>query len=148
MSLNKMTAWSIAGLVAMALAAPVLAQGDMLSGADAIARRQELMTTIGGTMRSAGGATGDARLAAAQTIVDSFAEVGMAFPEDSQEGDTKALPAIWTDQGGFMQAYTTAVTAAADLLAAAESGDEAAWGLAFKDLGAACGNCHTQYRAN
>ena len=147
MSLRKLTALSAAGLVALTLAAPVLAQGEMLSGADAIAKRQEVMKTIGGTMRAAGGAAGDARVEAAQTIVDNFAMLGELFPEDSQEGNTKALPTIWTDQEGFMVAYGAAITASTSLLAAAEAGDDAAWGAAFKELGGACGGCHTVYRA-
>lgn len=148
MSLKKLTALSVAGLLAVALAAPVLAQGVALSGADAITKRQELMKTIGGTMRSAGGASGDARVEAAQTIADSFAAVGELFPEDSKDGNTKALPAIWDDQAGFMVAYSAAVTASAGLLAAAQSGDEAAWGAALKEVGATCNGCHTTYRAN
>lgn len=147
MSFKKLTALTVAGLVAVALAAPVFAEGEAPTGADAIARRQELMKTNGGILRSAGGLAGDARTAAAQQLVDDFAELGELFPEDSQTGDTRALPAIWTDQAGFMAAYTTATAAAAAMLAAAQAGDDAAWGVALKDMGGACGNCHTKYRA-
>ena len=149
MTFKKLTALSVAGLVAVAMAAPVFAQSDMLTGTDAIAKRQELMKTIGGTMRSAGSATGDARVEAAQTIVDSFAMVGGLFPEDSKEGgDTEALPVIWEDQEGFMTAYTAAVEASANLLEVASTGDDAAWGAALKEMGATCGGCHTKYRAD
>lgn len=148
MSLKQLTALSTAGLLAVALAAPVYAEGDMLSGTDAIAKRQELMKSNGATLKSAGGLAGDARVGAAQTVVDNFAALGELFPEDSMEGgDTKALPAIWSDQAGFMVAYTAAVTASANLLAAAQSGDDAAWGGALTELGATCGGCHTTYRA-
>jgi cytochrome c556 len=132
----------------VALAAPVFAEGEMLTGTDAIAKRQELMKTNGGILRSAGGLTGEARVEAAQTVMEDFATLGELFPEDSQTGgNTKALPAIWTDKEGFMVAYSAAVSASANLLAAAQSGDDAAWGSALKELGATCGGCHTKYRA-
>lgn len=149
MSFKKLTTVTIAGLVAVALAVPVMAQGEMLSGADAIAKRQELMKSNGMTLRGAmqGQLEGDARVTAAQTMVDNFAMLGELFPEDSQTGDTKALPAIWTDKDGFMEAYTTAVVASANLLEAAHSGDDAAWDAALKEVGATCGGCHTKYQA-
>ena len=148
MSLKKLTALTVASLVAVALAAPVFAEGETFSSLDAIVKRQEVMKTIGGTMRSAGTATGDARVEAAQTIVDNFALLGELFPEDSQTGgNTEALPVIWTDPEGFMTAYNAAVTASAAVLAAAQSGDDATWGASLKALGATCGGCHTTYRA-
>lgn len=147
MSLKKLTALSIAGLVTIAMAVPVFAQGEALVGADAIAKRQELMKAIGGTLKSAGGLTGDARVEAAQSVVDDFAAFGELFPEDSQTGNTKALPAIWTDKDGFMTVYTAAITASANLLTVAQSGDDAAWGTAIKQVGGTCGGCHTLYRA-
>jgi cytochrome c556 len=148
MSLKKLTALSVAGLLAVALAAPVFAEGETLTGTDAIAKRQELMKTNGATLKAAQAATGDARVTAAQQLVDDFAQIGELFPEDSQTGgNTRALPAIWTDQEGFMMAYTAAVTASANLLAVAPSGDDAAWTKAIQDMGASCGGCHTKYRA-
>ena len=148
MSLKKLTALSIAGLVTLTLAAPVFAEGEKLTSLDAIVKRQELMKEIGGTLRSAGGLSGDARVAAAQKLVDDFAMVGELFPEDSQTGaNTEALPAIWTDQDGFMAAYAAAVTASANVLAAAQGSDDAAWGAALKQMGGTCGGCHTKYRA-
>ena len=148
MSLKKLTALSMAGLVTLALAAPVLAQGETFTSLDAIVKRQEVMKEIGGTLRSAGGLSGDDRVAAAQKIVDDFALLGELFPEDSKTGaKTEALPAIWTDQDGFMAAYAAAMTASANVLAAAQSDDNAAWGASLKELGGTCGGCHTKYRA-
>jgi len=148
MSFKKLTALTVAGLVAVALAVPVLAQGEKLTGLDAIVKRQEVMKDIGATLRSASSLSGDARVAAAQKLVDDFAMVGELFPEDSQMGaNTRALPVIWTDQAGFMQAYNDAVMASAGLLAAAQDGDDANWGAALKSMGATCGGCHIKYRA-
>ena len=149
MNFKKLTMMSVAGLVAVALAAPVMAEGEMLTGADAIAKRQELMKSNGMTLRGAmqGKFEGEDRVAAAQTLVDNFAELGALFPEDSQTGDTKALPAVWTDKDGFMQEYNMAVAASANLLEAAKSGDDAAWTAGLKEVGATCGSCHTKFQA-
>lgn len=146
MTLKNITAVAIAGALAFGLVVPTLAQ-DALTGLDAIAKRQELMKSNGGTMRSAGSATGDDAIAAAQTIVDNFAEIGALWPEDSKTGgDTTASPAIWTDNAGFLVAYNAAVDASAAMLAAAQAGDMAAYGNSLKAVGGSCGGCHSGYR--
>ncbi|MDP1963859.1 MAG: cytochrome c, partial [Reyranella sp.] len=69
------------------------------------------------------------------------------FPAGSDKGETKALPAIWTDMAGF-QAASKASDAAYDKLAvAAGSGDQAALAAAFADTGKTCGACHDKFRA-
>ncbi len=68
------------------------------------------------------------------------------FPPGSDKGDTKAAPAIWTDQAGF-QKDAMALSAAGEKLAtAAKAGDETAVAAAFKEIGEACGACHKDYR--
>jgi len=68
------------------------------------------------------------------------------FPAGSDKGDTKAAPAIWTDQAGF-QKDAMALSAAGEKLAiAARAGDETAVAAAFKEIGGACGACHRGYR--
>ena len=146
MILKNVTAAAIAGLLCVSFVAPVIAQ-DMLMGADAIAKRQELMKSNGGTLRAAGSATGDAAIAAARTLVDNFAALADLWPEDSMEGNTKALPVVWSYNEGFMVAFSKSVDAAANLLAAAQSGDAAAYQAAFGELRGSCGGCHDTYRA-
>lgn len=69
------------------------------------------------------------------------------FPPGSDKGETKALPAIWTDMAGF-QAASKAADAAFDKLAvAAGSGDMALLATAAGDVGKACAGCHNTYRA-
>jgi len=70
------------------------------------------------------------------------------FPPGSDKGDTKALPAVWTDWNGFQADSKTLVTQAnalADAAAAGKSPDEIK--AAFGALGKACGGCHNTYRA-
>ena len=107
---KKITAVAVAGMLALGAAAPVIAE-EMLMGLDAIAKRQELMKQNGGALKAAGTATGDAAVTGAQTLVDNFAALGKLWPNDSMEGGkTKALPAIWNEDGslseGFLVAYT------------------------------------------
>ncbi len=145
MKLNKITAAVLAGLMTASFAAPVMAD-TALTGADAIAKRQELMKLNGMTLRAAGSATGDDAVAAAQTFVDNFTMLETLWPEDSQGGESDALPAVWEDHDAFMMAMSNASAAAGTVLSAAQSGDMAAYGAALKGLGATCGGCHKTFK--
>jgi len=150
MKISQITAVAIAGFLSVSMATPLLAQ-EMLSGADAIAKRQELMKSNGATLKGAGAATGDAAIAAAQTLVDNFTHLGTLWPADSKDGNTKALPGIWNSDGthndGFLTAFSNALGAANVLLAAAQAGDTAAYGAGAKALGGTCGSCHETFKA-
>lgn len=146
MSLKKFTAISVASALVFSLAVPTIAQ-DMLTGLDAIEKRQELMKLGGRTLRGAGAATGDDAIAAAQTLVDNFDQLVHLWPEDSQTGGkTEALPNIWTDTAGFEVALATSASAAAAMLAAAQAGDSTAYIASLKVVGGSCGACHGDYR--
>lgn len=145
MTLKTMTAIALAGIMAAGMAAPVIAEN--LTGTDAIAKRQELMKNNGRMLRSAKSATGDAAIAAAQSLVDDFEMLPTLFPEDSMTGnDTQALPSIWEDPAGFKARMTAAQDAANALLAAAQGADQAAYGASFQQMAKACGDCHMTYR--
>lgn len=150
MKISQITAVAVAGLLSVSIATPLLAQ-DMLSGADAIAKRQELMKLNGATLKAAGAASGDAAITAAQTLIANFTNLGTLWPADSKDGDTKALPGIWNSDGthsdGFLVAFSNALGGANVLLAAAQAGDTATYGAAVKALGGSCGACHDTYRA-
>jgi len=69
------------------------------------------------------------------------------FPAGSDKGETRALPAVWTDWAGF-QAASKASDAAYDKLAvAAGSGNAEALATAFADVGKTCGACHQKFQA-
>ena len=59
---------------------------------------------------------------------------------------TKAREGIWTNKSDFDGKANDLVKAAADLEAAAKSGDEAATKKAAGAVGKACGACHDQFR--
>jgi cytochrome c556 len=136
-----------------------LAAGAMVGGAtvafaqgDPIAERKENRKQAGAAMRAikgiidAKGPTVGAveQAAKLKTLEAAFVKL---FPAGSDKGDTRALPAIWTDWAGF-QAASKAADAAYDKLAvAAGSGDQAALATAFADTGKTCGACHTKFQA-
>lgn len=149
MTFKAIRSVAIAGLLSAAIAAPMVAQAAM-SGDEAIAKRQEIMKLNGKTLKEAGGLSGDAAVAAGQTFVDNFAAVGAAdlWTEDSSMSpDTKALPAVWENPEDFQTKMMAASTAAAKVLAAAQSGDEAAYKASLMELGGTCKSCHETYKA-
>lgn len=86
---------------------------------------------------------------AAQEINDLSLEVKNWFPAGSgpESGiETEALAAIWEDSAGFAKAADAFPTAAAEMLAAAKSGDIAKVGANVRTLGGSCKNCHDNYR--
>ena len=136
-----------------------LAAGAMVGGAtvalaqaDVIKQRQDNRKETAATMRSIKGvidAKGDVKavVASAAKLKQLENAFDKMFPPGSDKGDTKALPAIWTDQAGFMAASKNADAAYDKLAVAAGSGDLAAVTAAFGDTGEACGACHDKFRA-
>ena len=148
MSIKKITAMTIAGLMTMGAIA-AFAQDAFVAPAtpeEAVAMRQALMKEDGGLMRSAGSLTGAEAVAAMQTLLDNYTHIPDLFPEGSIVGESKALPAIWENWDAFVAIVETGKTAAAAGLAAAEAGDAAAYGAALQALGGTCGACHQQFR--
>jgi cytochrome c556 len=83
---------------------------------------------------------------------DALATSAMAlpglFPEGTERGhDTRALPAIWSDQAGFRKAAATLAGAAQTLSRTAAAGDGPGFVSAFQAVGQACVVCHRTYRA-
>lgn len=135
-----------------------LAAGAMVGGAtiamaqgDPIKERQENRKQTAAAMRAikgiidAKGATAGAveQAAKLKTLEASFVKL---FPAGSDKGETKVLPAVWTDMPGFMAASKAADAAYDKLAVAAGSGDMAALTAAFGETGKACGACHEKFR--
>lgn len=136
-----------------------LAAGGMVGGAtiamaqgDVIAERKENRKQAAAAMRAikgiidAKGATSGAveQAAKLKTLEVAFVKL---FPAGSDKGETKALPAIWTDMAGFQAANKVADVAYDKLAAAAGSGNIEALTAAFGETGKACGACHDKFRA-
>ncbi|MES9882059.1 MAG: cytochrome c [Sedimenticola sp.] len=68
------------------------------------------------------------------------------FPDDSDSGETDALPDIWLDFEDFTAKYRDMQKAAKTLSKAAAGGDMEKIKPAFGALGKSCKACHKPYR--
>ena len=142
-----MKPWKIAAALAttLTIAAPAWAQGDVIAarrdGLKGVARQMEGIKAVV-DQRS------DPRASAASIaeMIRFFEGLPARFPAGSGSGDTRALPAIWTDRAGFETANTNMVNQLRTLQAAASAGDQAGFAAAFQQTGATCGACHRPYR--
>lgn len=149
MTRNTLIVAVIAGLAASAMvggATVALAQADIIK------ERQENRKQAGATMRAIKGvidAKGDVKTIVPQAAKLKELELAFVkqFPAGSDKGETKALPAVWTDMAGFQAADKVALAAYDKLATAAGSGDLAATTAAFGETGKACGACHDKFRA-
>jgi cytochrome c556 len=139
------TAMALA-LGAATLAGPALAQGDVIAERRAgLKRMGEHMQAMKGVVDSRGdvrplAATVDDMIAWYRTLPDRF-------PPGSDRGDTRALPALWTEKANFDTVSNNMVNQLQVLRAAAASGDAAAFASAYGQTGQTCGTCHRPYRA-
>lgn len=72
--------------------------------------------------------------------------LGDLFPEGSDFGDTRALPAIWEKPDEFKKVVQAIRSASAALADAGKGGDMQAVRAAFGGLGKACKGCHEKFR--
>jgi cytochrome c556 len=142
-----MKAWKFAATLAtvLALTAPAWAQGDVIAarrdGMKGSARQMEGIKAVvdqRGDPRTTGAGIAE--------MISFFEGLPARFPAGSGSGDTRALPAIWTERTGFEAASANMVTQLRALQAAANSGDQAAFGAAFQQTGATCDACHRPYQ--
>ena len=82
----------------------------------------------------------------AQGLSNGAAELKNLFPEGSDVNESEALPAIWSEPEKFSAAIDAMVAATAAFESAAASGDSAAIGAAFREVGMSCRGCHDNFR--
>ncbi|MCA3359930.1 MAG: cytochrome c [Roseomonas sp.] len=129
----------------IAMTAPALAQGDV------IAARRDGMKGSGRLLegvKTVLDQRGDPRTSSAgiAELIVFFEGFPARFPAGSGAGDTRALPAIWSDRAGFESANANMLSQLRGLQAAAGSGDQAAFAGAFQQTAASCDACHRAYR--
>ena len=137
--------------VALSLAA-VLAATAAFAQADVIKARQEAMKATGGATAIVGKMLkGEEKfeLAKAQAALTQYVTVGekgpSMFPAGSQNGDTAALPPVWTNKADFDAKF--AKFAAEAKAAQGKIKDEASFKATMPDVLKNCGGCHETYRA-
>jgi cytochrome c556 len=139
--------------LSVALAAVAVGYAGIAVGQDApIPARQEIMKMNGAVMKKVGAMVkGETPFNATEAadgmkiIADNMTEFPSLFPPGSDQGDTKAGGAIWSDTAGFQAAATKLVTDAKAAQEAAAGGLET-FSPAFEQVGSNCGGCHKIYR--
>lgn len=118
----------------------------------AIQARKDVLKTFGPASRAPGlMLRGEApfELAAVQASLKVFAEgapkLPALFPNDSQTGDTKALPVIWQEKDKFVAIFAKLESDAKAAMTAITN--EATFKTEMPKVLGNCGTCHTTYRA-
>ncbi|MGC1458097.1 MAG: cytochrome c [Steroidobacteraceae bacterium] len=158
--MNGITGIGVAAMGSLIVASAALAQGAAPPTPEqkaqaAVLTRQGLFKLqafvfgpVGGMLR---GAPFDAKAAEKagarlQVLGGMIPEVFATDTHTFTNNPTKAREGIWTNKSDFDGKATDFVKAAADLEAAAKTGDEAATKKAAGAVGKACGACHDQFR--
>ncbi len=138
-------------VVAVSLATPALAQFQRPD--DAVKYRKAAFSLMGthfsrvGAMAS-GRAPFDAKVAADNmAVVETLSKLPWeAFGPGTDKGDTRALPAVWTEQAKFKAANEKMQAEVVKLNAAAKTGNLDAIKAAFGATAASCKACHDDFR--
>ncbi len=140
---------SVAALIAVGA---TVAFAQAKGGAAAITERKAAMKAVGGANKTINDmAKGDvpfdaSKVAAAyKAMGDAFTKSKTLYPDDSNTGDTAALPAVWAKKADFQAKLDKA---AADAIAnGAAVKDLASLKTAHGEFVKSCGTCHKDYRA-
>jgi cytochrome c556 len=141
---------STAVLVA-SLAVPAMAQFQKPE--DAIKYRKAALSVMGthfsriGAMAN-GRVPFDAAVAAENAaVVEALSKLPFtAFGPGTDKGDTRALPAIWSEQAAFRQAADKMQAEVSKLAAAAKTGNLESVKATFGTAAQSCKACHDNYR--
>jgi cytochrome c556 len=140
------------GLLALTIGFTASAVAQTADPAQIIRERREGLRAAGANLealQAIAASRGDPRpgLPRIEAIATFFTNFPDRFPPNTQAGETRAQPAVFTDRAGFVAAYTAFQGPLANLQTVAAAGDSAAFPAALQQLGASCGNCHRAYRA-
>ncbi len=142
-------------LVAIALSAAPFSTSVAAEGEDIVAFRQSVMRLLGGHVDAImdvvrGNVDYTDHLVAHAVSIDQLStKLDDLFPETTGPNDlaTNALQGIWADGAGFEEAARVLQREAAELTAAALSGDQVAVAASFNSLRRnGCDACHTSFR--
>lgn len=143
----KISALLLAGLVA---GAPLMASAED-APEEIIKYRESVMKAYAGHAGAAarlvrGKVSFDNLKLHAGAMRDLSLLVGELFPPDSDFGETRAKPEVWSKRDEFDKAVKENQAAAEAFAKAAESGDMQAAGEAFGTLSDSCKSCHESFR--
>jgi cytochrome c556 len=139
-------------LAALAFAAATTVATFAIGQDDPITARQAIMksnaaqaTTVGAMIKGEAPWDATAAAAAMNQIVTNMTTFPTLFPEGSDSGDTRALPAIWQNKADF-EAHAAKLATDAKAAADAAATSQEAFTAAFATVGQDCGACHQLYR--
>lgn len=145
MSMIKVLSAAIAAAICVTFAGAVVAQGDLIT------QRKDLMKANGAAFRPVtpmlrGEQPYDKAVAdrSVAVWVADGQRMAALFPAGSGTGDTRALPAIWSDAAGWTAAIERFKAAAAAAQGATGSLDT--FRPAVQAIGAACQGCHDKFQ--
>lgn len=142
-------------LIAAALALSAVANGDQLTGQEAVDARQHNLKDLGGAFKAVRDQVRKAEpdmtqvQQAAEQIQQLAADMNRWFPkgsEPSEDVETDAKANIWSDPKGFDVVLSKFQAEAPKLLTFAKAGDAAGLKKQVNVVGAACKGCHDSYR--
>lgn len=159
MTVSRKMMVALAGIATFAGAAAVQSTAATAAdtAAEAIAERQALLKSMGGSMRpmaaiARGQAEADKAVMTrhANNVAAKARGLAASFAMDTRSSGiaSDALPAIWTSKADFNRKAAALVTASGRLQTAANSGDVASFSAALGAVGQTCKDCHDSYRAN
>lgn len=141
---------SLAAVVST-LALPAMAQFQKPE--DAIKYRKSVMTVQAAHLGRIGAMVNGRMPYDAKVVADNAAIVEtmsklpwVAFGPGTDKGETRALPAIWTEQAKFKESADKMQSEVAKLSAAAKTGNLDAVKTAFGTAGETCKACHDGFR--
>lgn len=142
---EKILAVAFFAFISLAVSTQVFAQADVIQ------KRQDAMKGNSANAKAIKAAVEAKDYATVETkakdIMGTADKIVSLFPAGSTKGKTKATGAIWEKSDDFAKAAKNLSKSAAELAAAAKSGDDAAVNTKVKALGEACNSCHKQFRA-
>jgi cytochrome c556 len=149
-----MTQWTLGLAVGCLATMPLLAAAQFAKPDDAIYYRQSAMNLMNTHLGRLGAMAQGKVPWDTKVAIDNVAVVQAihklpfdAFGEGTGKGKTKAKPEIWTERAKFEKARDNMFANVAKLSEAAKGGQEGALKSAIGDTGAACKNCHDDFRS-
>ncbi|MGE0223469.1 MAG: cytochrome c [Acetobacteraceae bacterium] len=139
--------------IAAALAVAAIGSAQAQNGPNLIEMRQVGFSLMAGDfagIRAVSALKGDVKTLEnpAKAMQRYAALIPSLFPQGTAAGNnTKALPAIWSDNDGFVKAAAGLGEATGKLAELAKAGDADGVAAQIKVVGDACGACHRPYRA-
>ncbi|WP_028117929.1 c-type cytochrome [Ferrimonas senticii] len=133
-----------------------MAKGAFDDAADAIDYRQAAFGLIKENFADMGAMLKNKKPMDSQVFAERAEHLAMlaAIPfngfdvKGSDQGDTGALPAVWSDRGEFNAIADKFQLATKALAKASSSGDSRAIAKAFGGVGKTCKGCHDQFKAD